>query len=41
MSFCIKFSSNISLLYFMGLGKNAALGFGVLKEQKNEDSNFC
>jgi hypothetical protein len=34
MSFCIKFSSNISLPYFMGLGKNAALGFGVLKEQK-------
>ena len=35
MSFCLKFSTNISLPLLMGLGKNASLGFGVVKEQRN------
>ena len=35
MSFNLKFSSNISLPYLMGLGKNASLGFGVVKEQRD------
>lgn len=35
MAFNLKFISNISLPYLIGLGKNASLGFGVVRGSKN------
>ncbi|MBQ5538893.1 MAG: hypothetical protein IIU03_01495 [Bacteroidales bacterium] len=39
MSFDLSFLTNISLPYLIGLGKNASLGFGVVRERKFQHGN--
>lgn len=39
LAFTMEFEANVSLPDFIGLGKGAALGFGVVRRQKNSIGN--